>query len=166
MPKPRKPGLRGRKYNLRRIKATWPYTIQDVASLLDVHKNAVGHWLRKGLHANRQQRPFLIRGDELIRFLSARRKNRRTKCSLIQLYCFKCRAARNPAAGRADLCVLPIRRFRLSALCSDCGTRMNKILGIKRLQQIQSGLFIVELQGDHLIECSEPSVNGDLEMQS
>jgi hypothetical protein len=56
---------RKRRYNLPRIKATWPYTVQEVAELLCVHKNAVLRWLNDGLTEDRSQRPFLIRGTEL-----------------------------------------------------------------------------------------------------
>jgi hypothetical protein len=72
----RDPGLvvarRKRTYNVRRIKATWPYTVQEIAELFRIHKNAVLRWLKDGLQANKDQRPFLIRGEELIRFLNAR----------------------------------------------------------------------------------------------
>jgi hypothetical protein len=67
---------RKRTYNVRRIKATWPYTVQEIAELFRIHKNAVLHWLKDGLQANKDQRPFLIRGEELIRFLNARQTAR------------------------------------------------------------------------------------------
>jgi hypothetical protein len=65
---------RKRRYNVRRIKATWPYSVQEIATLFGIHKNAVLRWLKEGLQADRGQRPFLIRGDELTRFLTARQK--------------------------------------------------------------------------------------------
>ena len=42
-----------RRYNIRRVKATWPYTVQEIAELLGVHKNAVLRWLHDGLRADR-----------------------------------------------------------------------------------------------------------------
>ncbi len=72
---------RKRTYNIRRIKATWPYSVQEIAELFGIHKNAVLRWLQDGLQANRDQRPFLIRGAELARFLTARQTSKRRKCS-------------------------------------------------------------------------------------
>src|SRR5262245_36614671 len=80
-----------RTYNARRVKATWPYTVQEIAELFGIHKNAVLRWLQKGLEANKDQRPFLIRGEELIRFLNARQSRKRCKCAITEFYCFKCR---------------------------------------------------------------------------
>ena len=57
-PRPR----RKHRYNLRLIKATWPYTVQEIAELFGVHKNAVLGWLKAGLKSDRSQRPFLVRG--------------------------------------------------------------------------------------------------------
>jgi excisionase family DNA binding protein len=38
---------------VRLIKATWPYTVQEIAELFKIHKNAVLRWLREGLRADR-----------------------------------------------------------------------------------------------------------------
>lgn len=160
------PVRRSRRYNLRLIKATWPYTVQDIATLLGVHKNAIGRWMREGLRADRQQRPFLIRGDELARFLDARQKRRRTKCGVAQFYCFKCRAARDAASRRATLETQRSGKAWLKAICDHCGTRMNKVLGLRRLLQIRSHLIISKPVSEHIIECGEAVVNGDLETQS
>jgi len=40
-PRPRKK----RRYNVRRIKATWPYRVEEIADLFGIHKNAVLRWL-------------------------------------------------------------------------------------------------------------------------
>ncbi len=160
------PVRRNRRYNLRLIKATWPYTVQDIATLLGIHKNAVSRWMREGLQADRQQRPFLIRGDELARFLDARQKKRRTKCGIAQFYCFKCRAARDASSRRATLQTQRSGKVWLKAICDHCGTRMNKVLGLIKLQQIRSHLIISKPESEHIIECGEASVNGDLETQS
>lgn len=159
------PVRRSRRYNLRLIKATWPYTVQDIATLLGVHKNAVGRWMREGLKADRLQRPFLIRGDELARFLDARQKKRRTKCGIDQFYCFKCRGARDASSRRATLVSQRSGKVWLKAICDHCGTRMNKVLGARRLQQSRSHLIICKPESEHRIECGEASVNSDLETQ-
>lgn len=154
---------RKRTYNLRLIKATWPYTVQEIAALFAVHKNAVLRWLKEGLHANKDKRPFLIRGDELIRFLSARQQSRKRKCSLTEFFCFKCRAPREAYLGIADVVIESPSRFRVKALCAVCSTAVNKVQGVKKLQKIQSIFHVQQLAGLHLIECVDASVNCDLE---
>jgi excisionase family DNA binding protein len=154
---------RKRTYNVRLIKATWPYTVQEIAALLKVHKNAVLRWLKQGLQANRDKRPFLIRGDELIRFLTARKQSKKRKCKLTEFFCFKCRSQREAHLGIADVEIESPNRFRVKAHCAVCGAPMNKMQGIKTLLKIQTVFHVQQLAGQHLIECISTSVNSDLE---
>ena len=152
-----------RRYNVRLIKATWPYTVQEVAELFGLQKNAVLRWLREDLRANRDQRPFLIRGDELARFLSARQAKKRRKCSVIEFYCFKCRAPREAFLGIADVVIETPFKLRLKALCSVCSTSVNKVQAVCDLEKIKSRFHVQELAGEHLLGCTAPSVSSDLE---
>ncbi len=94
---------RRRTYNVRLIKATWPYSVQEIAALFSLHKNAVLRWVKEGLQVNGDRRPYLIRGNELTRFLTARQKGRKRKCSTKEFHCFKCRAPRAAYLGIADI---------------------------------------------------------------
>jgi hypothetical protein len=143
------PARRKRVYNLRKIRATWPYTAQEIADLFGVHKNAV-------------LRPYLIRGDELIRFLSARQSRHRHKCSPTQFYCFKCRCVREPYLGIVDIVIENSRSLRLSALCSVCGTSLNKLQRVADLPEIHPRFHVQKIQGEHLIERAVPGLDSDL----
>ena len=154
---------RKRAYNVRLIKATWPYTVQEIAALLKVHKNAVLRWLNQGLQANRDKRPFLIRGDELIRFLTVRKQSKKRECKVTEFFCFKCRAPREAYLGIADVVIESPTRFRVKALCAVCSTAVNKMQGIEKLQKVQTVFHVQQLAGQHLMECVNPSVNSDLE---
>jgi excisionase family DNA binding protein len=154
---------RKRVYNLRKIRATWPYTVQEIADLLGVHKNAVLRWFKEGLRANRDQRPYLIRGEGLIRFLSERQSRHRHKCSPTQFYCFRCRCPREPYLGIVDIVIENSRRLRLSALCSVCDTPVNKLQRVTDLPKIHARFHVQKIQGEHLIERIDPSLNSDLE---
>src|SRR3954466_4602648 len=90
---------RKRRYNVRRIRATWPYSVQEIAALLGIHKNAVLRWLGSGLSADRSHKPFLVRGDELIRFLKQRQQANRRKCGSEEFFCFRCRVPREACLG-------------------------------------------------------------------
>jgi len=156
---------RKRTYNVRLIKATWPYTVQEIAALFEVHKNAVLRWLKEGLQANRDKRPFLIRGSELIRFLTARQQTRKCKCSLTEFFCFKCRVAREAYLRIADVVIESPSRFRVKAICAVCSTAVNKMQGIEKLQKIKNSFHVQQLEGQHLIGCTNPSLYSDLEAQ-
>lgn len=155
-----------RTYNLRRLKATWPYRIEEIAELFGIHKNVVGRWIKDGLPVDRDQRPFLIRGDDLARFLAARQQRRRRKCGDSQFYCFRCREPREAYLRIADVAVESATRIRLKALCRECGTAMNKVQAVSKLPKLRQTFEIQQLTGEHLLERAQCSVNGDLERQS
>ena len=155
--------VRKRTYNVRLIKASWPYTVQEIAELFRVHKNAPLRWLRQGLRADRSRRPFLIRGDELARFLSARKQNNRRKCAVTEFYCFKCRCPRDAYLGIADIVIESPSRFRLKALCAVCSTPVNKAQAMRDMSKIRERFEIQQLVGEHILERADASVNVDSE---
>ena len=157
---------RKRTYNVRLIRATWPYTVQEIAALFNVHKGAVLRWIKEGLHADKTSGEYLIRGDRLAQFLSARQQKKKRTCAVNEFFCFKCRAPRTAHLDIADIEILTSSRFCVRSLCSVCSTPVNKMQGIKNLQKIKDSLNIQQLAGQHIIECNEPSVNSDLEIQT
>jgi excisionase family DNA binding protein len=159
VPRPR----RKRRYNVRLVKATWPYSVQEIAELFGIHKNAVLRWLKDGLPADRSQRPFLIRGDALTRFLKTRQNRNQCRCGPGEFFCFRCRAPREAYLGMADIAIESPKRLRIKALCIACDTPVNKVQSVRDLEKIQSRFHVQQLTGEHLLECSVPSVNRDLE---
>ena len=95
-----------RRFNARRVKIHRSYTVEEAADVFRVHKNTVRDWLRAGLQPIDGRRPILILGRQLASFLHARREHKRQRCRPGELYCFRCRAPRTSAAGRAEY--LPI----------------------------------------------------------
>lgn len=154
-----------RTYNTRLIKATWPYEVQEIAALFRLHKNAVLRWLKEELQADTTQRPYLVRGDELIRFLNDRQKSKKQKCAPTEFFCFKCRAPRNAYEGIADLKAESPRAFRVKVICAVCGTPMSKIQGIQNLSKIEACFHVQQREGWHLIEGTNTSVNSDKRQQ-
>lgn len=152
-----------RTYNTRLIKATWPYTVQEIAKLLNVHKGAPLRWLKEGLRANGDGRPYLIRGDELIRFLTERQQRRKHKCKLNEFWCVKCRATHEGYLNIVDIVITSPTLMWVKALCPTTGVIMRKIQAVKRLAEFQNHLHVQTLEGRHIIERDEPRVNSDLE---
>jgi hypothetical protein len=156
------PPRKKRRYNVRRVKATWPYTVQEIAEVFGIHKNAVLRWLREGLCADRSQRPFLIRGDELARFLNERQNGKRRRCAPGEFFCFRCRVPRKACLGMADIAVESPTRLRIKALCAVCETPVNKVQSVRDLAKIKARFHVQQLAGEHLIERPGPSLNSDL----
>jgi hypothetical protein len=154
---------RKRTYNVRRIKATWPYTVQEIAELFCIHKNAVLHWLKDGLQANKDQRPFLIRGEELVRFLNARQTRKGCKCTATEFYCFKCRGPREAYLGIVDIAIESPTRLRVKSLCAICSTPINKVQSVRDLAKIQVRFHVQQLTGERVLDRAPASLNSDLE---
>jgi excisionase family DNA binding protein len=131
------PRRKTRRYNVRRIKATWPYSVQEIAELFGIHKNAVLRWLKQGLRADRSQRPYLIRGDELARFLNERQNAKRQRCGPDEFFCFRCRVPREACLGIADIAIESPTRLRIKALCATCDTPVNKVQSVRELAKIK-----------------------------
>jgi len=158
---PRAVHTRSRRYNLRRIRATYPYSVPEVAKLLSVHKNAVLRWLKQGLRADGPPRLRLIRGEELIRFLSERQQARRRKCKLTEFFCFRCRIQREALPGSATVVRDGLHRLRVTAKCTACSTVVNKVQCIHSLTKLCAAFGIVQLEQRHLSERTDASVNGE-----
>lgn len=123
-------------YNLRLIRRTMPYSIQEVADLYHLHPNAVRRWLRNGLKVVEQARPYLIHGGDLIDFLQTRQQQRRRPSEPGQMYCCSCRASRYPTRGGTTLDYLTAKQVVVRGRCELCGTRMQQFGAAKRLEQL------------------------------
>ena len=76
-----------KRLNSRRVKIHRAYTVEEVAKLLQVHKNTVRGWLWTDLQAIDDRRPTLILGRQLAAFLHARRDQSRRRCRPDEFYC-------------------------------------------------------------------------------
>lgn len=150
-----------RNYNTRLIKATWPYSVEEIATLFGLHKNAVLGWLKEGLQADMTHRPYLVRGTELSRFLNDRQKTKKRKCAFEEFFCFKCRSPRQAYEGIADLKAESLHRCRIKVICAVCSTSMSKIQNIANLPKIEACFHIQQREAWHIIDGFNPSVNSD-----
>src|SRR4029078_4917165 len=81
------------------------YSVEEVARLFKVHKNTVRAWLKQGLGAIDGQRPTVVRGEYVPRFLSDRRALAKRPSGPGRIYCLPCRAPKVPALKMAE-CML------------------------------------------------------------
>jgi excisionase family DNA binding protein len=152
--------------NPHRVKIHRSYSVEEVARLLDVHKNTVREWLRRGLPAIDERRPLLILGRDLASFLVQRRQANKRPCQPGEIYCVRCRQPRRPAGATADYLPLSADSGNLVGICPACQTMVYRRVSYSRLEQVQGDLA-VRLAGalEHIDESSKPSVNSDFKQE-
>lgn len=123
------------------------YTYDEAAVRLGAHPRTVMGWVRTlGLPVLKDKRPHLIRGDDLVAFLKVKRAASRTRLSLQEFYCLKCRLPRLPAGRMVDCPLTNLPTANLRAICPDCGTLMHKRVSLARLDDLSAHLEIMRTQ--------------------
>lgn len=139
------------------------YTVEEVASLYDHHKNTVREWIKQGLPTINEKRPMLIHGSDLAAFLQARRKKNKHKCQPGEIYCVRCRSPKKPAADMAEYQHVTETLGNLIGICPDCGSIMNRRASLAKLEGVRGQMDITLPQAlRHIVESAKPSVNSDL----
>lgn len=110
----------------RRVKTHRSYTFDEAARLLGVHKNTVRNWVRGGLVALVEARPYLILGRDLRGFLDARQKNAKQELGPSEMFCLSCRKPRTPPPGLVEGASGPVGPSRVRGICPVCATVMNR----------------------------------------
>ncbi len=119
------------------IKRLHSYTILEAAGVTGVSERTIRAWIKQGLAAMTDERPTLVRGDELITFIKSQRKARKSPLSPDEFYCLKCREARKPAGGLVD-CETNGTRAKLTAICEICGTIMHRPIAHNCLSDVSN----------------------------
>jgi hypothetical protein len=134
--------MKKRHPNHRRIKIHRSYTVEEIASLLNKHKNTVRAWVKDGLPTSDDKRPRLIRGPELIAFLQTRRAKNKQTCQPGEIYCVRCRAPKFPAGGMADYLAFTQSIGNLSGICPDCDCMMHRCVSMAKLGSVRGKMDI------------------------
>ena len=155
---------RNRRPDWRRVKTLRSYTIDEAAARLDVHRNAIRYWIKKGgLPVSNDRRPHLIQGGDLVAFLKGRRKAKRHRCGPGQFFCLKCRQPRPPAGSMVDYRPITDSRGTLVGMCPTCGTLMQRFVSLARLAEITRHFDLqVAHRQESLRDTDMPSLNCQL----
>ena len=138
------------------------YSVEDVSRLFKIHKNTVRNWLRQGLTAIDDQRPTVIRGLELRRFLTDRRASAKQTCGPGRIYCLPCRAPKVPAGNMAECITLGETIGTLRGICPDCDRMIYRRVNPQKLNAVCGDLDITVTQaGRRIEETAKPNVNCD-----
>jgi len=149
--------------NHRLVKIHRCYTVEEIATLFDTHKNTVRRWVKEGLATTDDKRPMLILGHVLVEYLQARRSKNKQACKPGELYCVRCRAPKKPAGDMADYAPITDKIGNLVAICPDCDALMNRRVSLANIGEFREKMDIRFPEAmRHLIERANPTVNSDL----
>jgi helix-turn-helix protein len=151
-----------RHLNCRLAKIHRTYTVDDLSRLLTIHKNTVRNWLRQGLQPIDAQRPTLIRGEELRRFLAERRSRSKQTCGPGRIFCLPCRAPKVPAGKIADCIQTGDTAGTLQGICPDCSRMIYRKVNPQKLNAVRGDLDVTVTRVETRIEeTTKPNVNCD-----
>lgn len=117
------------------------YTAQEAAELYGVHKRTVRNWVRSGLPVYNDVRPLLILGSDLRLFIRKHRAKNKQPCKPSEIYCFRCRTPQVPSPDSLSFTQLLNGTGRVFARCSECGTKVNKMFSLRRLESVRAELL-------------------------
>jgi len=150
--------------NHRLAKIHRPYTVKALKELFGVHENTICAWRSAGMEPIDEGVPMMFKGDEVQRFLIARREATKRPCDPGQIYCLPCRAHRRPAGDMADYVPSSATSGNLSAICPVCDRLMNRAIRRERISVEMPGIDVSFTEASPRIrECAHLPVNCDSE---
>jgi hypothetical protein len=132
--------------NPRLVKGHRNYSVEEIARLFALHKNTVRNWLKQGLKPMDGQRPLLILGRELSRFLHERRQKLKQSCGPGRFYCIACRAPKAPAGGMADCTPVSPTVGNLCGICPDCQRLIYRRVNLAKIDAVRGDVDITFTQ--------------------
>jgi DNA-binding XRE family transcriptional regulator len=136
--------MMARRYKIQSIRIHQAYDVPDVADLLGLTQQTVRAWIRDGLPVLATQRPVLVLGYELRKYLKDRDANAKRPTALGEFYCMRCRKPRKPFGMLVDYIPINESKGRLVALCSVCETTCNRFATKASLPEL-SGVFEIAI---------------------
>ncbi len=111
------------------------YTVAEAAEVTGTSRETVRRWIKEGLPAT-AEKPFLIEGVDLKRWLLERRNANRRPLGPAEIYCLPCRGPKQPAGDLTELRPGRGGQAMLIGICPDCERLMHRIVSPKDLEQI------------------------------
>src|SRR4051812_45512030 len=120
--------------NPRLAKIHRSYSVEEMARLFKLHKNTVRNWFKQGLVAIDGQRPTVVRGDEIRRFLDERRARAKRPSGPGRIYCLPCRAPKVPAGKMAECVATSATTGKLRGICPDCDRMIYRTVNPQKIE--------------------------------
>lgn len=135
--------MSGKRINYRLVKQHRTYSVDEIARLLNVHKNTVREWIKRGLPViDDDRKPKLVLGSDLKSWLENKSKNAKQPCGPGELLCLKCRKPKRPALNMVDYQPKNEMTGCLKALCETCESPINRNARLANLAVIMPGIEI------------------------
>lgn len=131
-----------RKINPRLVKIHRSYTVHDAARRLNVGRRTVWRWIKAGMKCCDDQRPYLIRGQDMRDFLQSRQTARRRTCQPGQIYCVACREPVTPWGNMVDYLPRTEVAGDLVGLCPQCERQIFRRVNVARMSEIRGDLEV------------------------
>ena len=148
--------------NSRLAKIHRSYSVDEIARLFDIHKNTIRAWFKQGLEAIDGQRPTVVRGNEIRRFLSGRRAHAKRPSGPGRIYCLPCRAPKIPAGKMAECVSTSDTTGSLRGICPDCDRLIYRMVNPQKIDAVRGDLDVTFTQaGIRIEEMTKPNVNCD-----
>lgn len=148
--------------NPRLAKTHRSYSVDEAARLFNVHKNTVRTWVRQGLTPIDGQRPTVIRGEEIRRFLVERRARAKRPSGPGRIYCLPCRGPKVPAGRMAECVQTGDTTGSLQGICPDCNRMIYRRINPQQLDAVCGDLDItLTLAEGRIAESEKPIVKCD-----
>ncbi|MEQ9241894.1 hypothetical protein [Roseovarius indicus] len=117
-----------RRFSYARIKSHRNYEIEELAECVGVTPQTVRTWIKEGLPAITDKRPFLIVGNPAKAFLKEREAARKVKRGQGEFYCVRCKQPRKAALGLTETATMANGRRVLKGFCDVCETPCSRFL--------------------------------------
>ena len=138
--------------NPRLAKIHRSYSVEEMARLFSIHKNTVRSWFKQGLVPIDGQRPTVVRGEEIRRFLGERRARSKQTCGPGRIYCLPCRAPKEPAGNMAECIQTGDTTGTLRGICPTCDRMIYRRVNPLKLDAVRGDLDVTVTQARPRIE--------------
>lgn len=125
-----------KRYSLRGLCKSRVYTFKMAARIVGVSLATFRKWPKQGLRAITDKRPYLVRGADLIDFLTKRMEQNRCPMGKGQFHCMTCHAPRDAEPGSLAYTPQTTRTGRLSGRCGTCGGKMGRFCNPENARQM------------------------------
>jgi hypothetical protein len=118
-----------RKYNLKRVRRNYTYSVDEIAELFGIAEMTVFRWIaEEGLARIPGSNKYFVHGSQLVVFLAHKNGKNKKPCQAGEIYCCKCRDPRQPDLKSLTVKKIPNGTVRVSGQCGVCCTPINKVV--------------------------------------
>jgi hypothetical protein len=125
-----------RLYSLRGISKDRVYTFKMAARTVGVSEATFRKWPAQGLKVITDQRPYLVRGADLLEYLKNRQMANKRPMAKTQFFCMRCKAPRHASGDGINYLPTTELTGRLSGNCAVCGARIGRFCKASDLEEL------------------------------